>query len=148
MAKFAFRLDAALKLRAAERDRCRMALARSLSSLAQLNSRSMALDVELRALAQTTAVRPGAIEIDRLLHAERYAAALRRDLAACRRESRELESEIAQRRAALVAADQATRTLEILREKSHAHFVANAVRCEQQELDEIAARAAINETPS
>jgi flagellar FliJ protein len=138
MAKFTFRLDTVLKLRVAERDRCRIALAESLARVQQLDQRIEALASELRAVAQAHAVRPGAVDVERLLAADRYAVTLRQERTGCEQERRALEQEVAARRAALLAADQEARMLEKLREKQQAQFEADAERRQQRELDEIA----------
>jgi flagellar FliJ protein len=148
MAKFTFRLETLLKLRMAERDQRRIALAETLTLVERVVRRIDALDKELRAVAKAQAVRPGVVDVDRLMSADRYAVALRQDRAECEQEQLALEAEVAARRAALVAADQEARALEKLREKQHAQFEAEAERRQQRELDEIAARATINEAPA
>lgn len=140
MAKFSFRLETLLRLRLAERDACRRALAELIARDQGFEHRVTAIDAELRILAQEAAERSTVAHIARRLEFERYATALRAERAQCEQKRVELAGQIDAKREALVGADRAVRSLERLREEQQAAFQADQQRHEQRELDDVALR--------
>jgi flagellar FliJ protein len=82
---------------------------------------------------------PGRVEIDRLLHAQRFEVVVRGELDGLRQQTRMLDEEIERRRLALVEADRQLRVLEKLKEKQQERFRREQDRREMKELDEMAA---------
>jgi flagellar FliJ protein len=140
MAKFSFRLETLLRLRLAERDTCRHALADLISRDQALEHRVAQIDAELRILAQEVAERSSVAHVARRIEFERYANAQRAERAQCEEKRAALAEQIAIQREALLAADQEVRSLERLREEQQAAFQADQQRREQRELDDIALR--------
>lgn len=142
MAKFQFRLATLLRLRESVRDERRNQLAQAMHADQLLLERIGSLDEELGSLR--TAVRAGAsgnaINLDRLLDAERYELVIKAERSAVQAQRETLKAELDRRREALVAADRDVRVLERLREvQSDRHRYEEEYR-DARNLDEIAAR--------
>lgn len=139
MSKFTFRLEPIVRLRLAERDRCRVALAESLARAQEISHRREALASELATVDRTRLVSRGVVDLAKLSQAADYAELLRRDQADCEQELAALAEEIAARRNELLTVDREVRMLERLRERQQAQFQAVSQRQEQRVMDEVAA---------
>jgi flagellar export protein FliJ len=141
MAQFRFRLATVLRLRESTRDERLGQLAEAYQAGDKLRLRREAVEqelAELHGLSQQAAV--GAVDLDRLLTANRFDAILRAEIQLIRQHENTLGVEIEKRRQALVAADRDVRVLEKLREVKHEQHrqIESALLVKQ--LDEIAAR--------
>lgn len=142
MAKFEFTLQTALDLRTREEERAQGILAsargevsRRRADLDRTRERHDALLASLRGNGDPVRV---TVALGRIEHEHRVLAELRRRLAEQRGRLREAEQEMERRRAELVAASQARRTLERLAEKQAAEHRRGEALAEQRELNEAA----------
>jgi flagellar FliJ protein len=147
MAKFKFRLESLWKLREAERDERRAQLGEATRARQVLAEQLDEKTAELEQLRTRygDAAAPGRVEIDRLLHAQRFEVVVRGELDGLRQQTRMLDEEIERRRLALVEADRQLRVLEKLKEKQQERFRREQDRREMKELDEMAARRPTSE---
>ncbi len=138
MPEFRFRLETLLRLRQSARDQCRLRLAESQRADEELRRRLAGLGKEQGRLHEhgRRAAGPGAIDIERLIEADSYAAALRREEAELRRQREALAGEIQTRRDVLLQADRDARVLEKLRDRQHERHRQDQQRRESKQLDE------------
>jgi len=87
-----------------------------------------------------SAVRPGPIDVDGLLHARRYELLLRAQQQDLLQQQQVVDAEILRRQQALVEANREVRALELLREKQWARHRDEEARQEMKQLDEVAQR--------
>jgi flagellar export protein FliJ len=140
MAKYRFRLDTLLKLREARRDQQRAALAEAFRAEQVLaeNRRALADEqAELR-MVQRSAAAERHLDVNRLLEALRYDLVLRANEQELVRQEKLLAVETERRRLALVEADRAVRTLELLDERHRRQHTQRQQRLENKWLDEVA----------
>ncbi len=142
MANFIFRLTALLRLRESRRDECRAALAEAYRIDDVLRKQFESLTRELDSLREFCRLKasPGAVEIDRLVEAQRYELVARAQQQNIAQQRQTVAAEIERRRQALVEADREVRVLEKLRERQ-----AEQHRCEEdlrevKRLDEVASQ--------
>jgi flagellar protein FliJ len=140
MAKFHFRLATLLRLREATRDERRMQLAEVQRADAELESQLEQLGHEQEQLQRDCrkAAGPGAVDLPRLVEAERYAATLRTQDADVRQQRQTLAVEIERRRQAVIEADRDVQSLEKLRDNQAQAHRQEADRQEGKRLDEAA----------
>jgi flagellar export protein FliJ len=147
MAKFKFRLTTLLKIREATRDERQAELAEAYRADDILVERLRQISGEFGALLEECrkAAGPGAVNIDRLLEAQRYEVMLRAYEKQTLEQRRRLAEEIERRREALLAANREVRVLEKLREHQLERHREEENRRDIKRLDEIAQqRAAAN----
>jgi flagellar export protein FliJ len=142
MASFTFRLQPLLKLREAERDRCREQLAQAYRAEQILLDQQGALQGEISQTRRLSHNRsqPGRIEVDGLLESHRYELLLRAQLQQLGQQHQQITEEIERRRQALVEADQGVRTLDKLRERHRAEHLRDQEKQQMREMDEAALR--------
>ncbi len=147
MAKFSFRLAALLRLRESRRDECRAALAEAFrveEALAkQLDGVSRELDA-LREFCRKNAS-PGAVDIDRLVQAQRYELVARAQQQRLTEQRQTVAAEIERRRQALVEANREVRILEKLRQRQAEQHRREEELREVKRLDEIASQQAFRQ---
>ena len=140
-----FRLATLLRLRESARDECRSRLAESqradqelLDQLTRLGSEQQRVQSECRKAAG-----PGAVAVERLVEAHRYAVSLRAREHGLNERRQKLAVEIQQRRQALVTADQEVQVLEKLRDRRRERHRLEEGRKEAKQIDEAALQAAV-----
>src|SRR5580658_4156883 len=106
MKKFQFRLDSLVRLREAVRDERRSQLAEALRIQASLEGEMQQLRVKLDEARQMHTAPRGAVDIDRLLVAERYEMVLLLEKHKLEKQQADVAVEVEKRRQALVWADQ------------------------------------------
>ena len=138
MPEFRFRLEKLLRLRQGVRDQCRLRLADAQRADEKLKNQLAGLGKQQERLQdqRRQAAGPGAVDLDRLVEADRYAAVLRGDEAELHRQRRTLAAEIQTRRDTLLQADRDARTLEKLRERQQQRHRQEEQRRESKQLDE------------
>jgi len=143
MSKFRFRLTTLQKLRVTHRDELRSKLAEAYQAEQLLSEQVKAIEKEEAELQQfhRRSLQNTSTDVNRLLNAQRYATALKGQLATVHEQSKILTTEIEKRREALVEADQQVRVLEKLRERQHDLHRSHLLRTEAKMLDEIASRS-------
>ena len=142
MRKFYFRLAPLLRLQEATRDECRAQLAEAFRAEQVLRERMEELKQDLANLKQDArrAGMAGAVDIDRLIDAQRYEFILLAQQESLKQHGQTLAEEIERRRQALVSADREVKILEKLRSTQRAEHQQEAARQEVKVLDEVAAR--------
>ena len=146
MKKFQFRLNSLVRLREAVRDERRAQLAEALRIVASLEEEMRQLQVKLDEARQMHTAPQGAVDIDRLLVAERYEMVLLLEKSKFEQQLASMNAEVEKRRQALVWADQDVRVLEKLKETQFQRWRAGAERDALDHLDEIAGRLRPQET--
>lgn len=144
MAKFKFRLTTLLKIREATRDERQAELAEAYRADDILVERLRQIHGEFGALLEECrkAAGPGAVNIDRLIEAQRYEVMLRAYEKQTLEQRRRLAEEIERRREALLAANREVRVLEKLREHQLERHREEENRRDIKRLDEIAQQLA------
>lgn len=140
MSQFKFRLESLLKLRQADRQQQRVALAevyRMDELLAQQLNLITLESKELRNRCLAIAA-PGRIDVDRLIAVQRYGQVLRTKSRELAERKSQVTAEIEKRRLALVEADRQVRILEKLRDRQLAAHQTEQSRREVKTLDEVA----------
>lgn len=142
MPKDTFRLRTLVRLRESERDALRGRLAEGMRAADKLAEQHADLGAEADALAaerrdRTAVARP---DVARLLDAQRYESSLRGRMKLIEDDQAKVAEEVERRRAALVAAETAVRTLERLRERHELREREEQRRREVALFDEIASR--------
>lgn len=142
MPKFNFRLQPLVKLREAERDRCRQELASAYQAEQILTERQEALNQEIEQARKISRSKsqPGSIEVDGLLDTHRYELVLRTQIRHMEAQREKLDVEIERRRQDLVAADSELRILEKLRERQKRELQREQEKLAIRRLDEMALR--------
>ena len=138
MTRFHFRLAPLVKLREAARDEKRALLADALRVEAELIRQRQEVEDELRHNRQAQVLRPGAVDVDRLLAAQRYEVILLARQQQIGLQLQNVTRELETRRAALVEADREVRVVEKLRETQWARHQAENARRTQNVLDDVA----------
>ena len=140
MTNFKFRLEPLMKLREAERDRCRESLAEAYRAEQILLDRQTAIRQQIEETRELSRCQsqPGAIEVDGLLDTHRYELGLTTELQHLVAQQGQVREEVERRREALIAADREVRVLEKLREREEDRFRHEQERLEIREQDEIA----------
>ncbi len=131
-----------MKLREAERDRCREELADAYRAEQILNDRQQAISLEIKDTQQVSRQksRPGPIEVDGLLNTHRYELLLTAQLQQIAAQRTKVEEEIERRRQTLIKADQDLRMLEKLRERHASEFRFREEKLQVAQMDELALR--------
>ena len=147
MAKFKFRLATLLRLRESARDERRTRLAQAYRAEDLIFEERQRIEAERAALERRIrdAAGPGAIEVDRLLEAQRFELVLRTQKEQLARQHEQVKAEIERRRQALVEANREVQILENLREKQHQRWRGEESRREVKRLDEVGQRRALGE---
>ncbi|MGA2253108.1 MAG: flagellar export protein FliJ [Thermoguttaceae bacterium] len=142
MARFIFRLTALLRLRESRRDECRAALAEAYRIDEVLKGQFDSLGRELDALREycRRKASPGAVDIDRLVEAQRYELVARAQQRQIAQQRETVAVEIERRRQALVEADREVRVLEKLRERQIEQYRREEELRESTRLDEVASQ--------
>jgi flagellar FliJ protein len=142
MAAFRFRLQSLLRLREADRDRCREQLAAAYRADQLLVQRQESVRQEIDQNTELVRSRsqPGLVPIDGLLLSHRYELLLQAQWRQLATQRQQVGIEIERRRQALVEADRELRVLEKLRERHAAQYQATQERHAVRELDEMALR--------
>jgi len=146
MKKFQFRHDSLVRLREALRDERRAQLAEAMRIQASLDGEMQQLRLKLDEARQMHTAPRGAVDIDRLLVAERYEMVLLLEKHKLEQQQAGMNAEVEKRRQALVWADQDVRVLEKLRETQFQRWRAGSERDALEHLDEIAGRMRPQET--
>jgi len=146
MKKFQFRLDSLVRLREAVRDERRSQLAEAMRIQASLEGEMQQLRLKLNEARQMHTAPRGAVDIDRLLVAERYEMVLLLEKQKLEQQQANINTEVEKRRQTLVWADQDVRVLEKLRETQFQRWRAGSERDALEHLDEIAGRLRPQET--
>ena len=146
MKKFQFRLDSLVRLREAVRDERRSQLAEAMRIQASLEGEMQQLRLKLNEARQMHTAPRGAVDIDRLLVAERYEMVLLLEKQKLEQQQANINTEVEKRRQTLVWADQDVRVLEKLRETQFQRWRAGSERDAIEHLDEIAGRLRPQET--
>jgi flagellar FliJ protein len=147
MAKFLFRLATLLRLREVARDERRAALAEAYRAEDMLRQHQELLAGEMSGLKGSCrqAVGPGAVDVDKLLAAQRYEIALRAQQMQLARQQEMIAAEIERRRETLVQANRDVRVLEKLRQRQAERHRDESAHREIRELDEVAGRQSLRE---
>jgi flagellar FliJ protein len=142
MAKYKFRLATLQKVREAQRDRERAALAEAFRAEQVLADRRKALTAEAEELQnlQRSAVAGPVLDANRLLEAQRYELVLNARSAELAQQQAMLAVETERRRQQLIEADREVRVLERLDERHHQDHRRREQRFEVKQLDEVANR--------
>jgi flagellar protein FliJ len=140
MSKYRFRLETLEKLRIAERDQRRAALADGYRAEQILVDQRMALAAESAALreSQRTALASPYMNINQIVEAQRYDSVLYAQQNLLKEQAGRLAVEVERRRLAVVEADRAVRVLDKLDERRRDEHRKEQERAEHRQLDEIA----------
>jgi len=140
MPKYRFRLETLEKLRIAERDERRAALADGYRAEQILTEQRRAIAEESAALreAQRAALAAPYLDVTQLVEAQRYDMVLDAEQKVLADQAHRLAVEVERRRLAVVEADRAVRVLEKLDERRRAEHHKRQERIEHRQLDEIA----------
>jgi flagellar export protein FliJ len=140
MTPFIFRLDPVLRVRTAEREQRQRELAVALAQLQDAEQAIATITSEITRAREEQANDTERLQAERLAAAASYEAILRdrRQVQVGLRD--EAAAEVSQRRTALLAADRAVRSLEILRETDLEQHQAEQRRRETRDYDELASR--------
>jgi flagellar FliJ protein len=141
MARFRFRLQTLRRLREITRDELRVRLAEAYRAEQILADERAALETERAGLAelQRQLVDRGALDVNRVLAAQRYQLVLEAQSRTLAEQAARLEEEIERRREAVVDADRQVRVLDKLRERREREHRYAAERAEAKRLDEVGA---------
>ena len=144
MAKFRFRFETLLRVRAARREVHRQRLAKAFRAREILQERAEQLKAALREVENNvrSASQPGVIDVGQLLNQQRYELLLRGQMSQVKEQRTKIDDEAKRLRAELVESNKQVRVLETLREHDlTAHREQQLLR-EARELDEISQRTA------
>ncbi len=142
MAEFHFRLATLLKLRESERNERRLRLAEAREAERILGERIAELENEREDISRQSrdAVRPGPLNLDRVVQTSRFELLVEAQLRAMQDRNNQLQEELERRHEALVEADRGVRVLEKLRERWLADYQRQQLKLEQKELDALGLR--------
>jgi flagellar export protein FliJ len=140
MSKYRFRLETLEKLRNAQRDQHRAALADAYRAEQILADQRTALADEAAALreSQRAALTAPFLDVNQLVEAQRYEMVLHAQQQQLKDQASRLAVEVERRRLVVVEADRAVRVLEKLDERRRAEHRILQERNEHKQLDEIA----------
>lgn len=147
MPKFNFRMSTLLKLREAARDERRAQLAQAFRADALLEQEQKRVEGELAAMQDELrrASGPGAVNVDRILDAQRFELALKAQKGQLAQQREQVGAEIERRRQALVEADREVRVLENLRERQRDRWREEESLRDIKRLDEVAQKREVEE---
>lgn len=151
MPKYRFRLETLEKLRIAERDERRAALADGYRAEQILAEQRQAVAEEAATLreSQRSALAAPYLNINQLVEAQRYDMVLHAQQKLLADQAHRLAVEVERRRLAVVEADRAVRVLEKLDERRRAEHRKRAEQIEHRQLDEVAStRYRPNQSPN
>lgn len=140
MANPKFRLEAVRRVRSTERDETRGRLAEAFQAADKLAAERAQLSDELagiRGFLDQTASAPR-LDVNRMLAAQRYELVLRAQIADLDEKAKLVEEEINRRRAAVVAAEQRVKTLDLLEDREQQRHAADDARRQAAQTDEAA----------
>lgn len=139
----AFRLQPLIKLREAERDQRRSALAKAhqAEQILQQQIDQTASDVTAAYQNLQAMAAPGELNVDQLLDGHRYQMLLKSQQQRLKQQQNQLQDEIEKQRAALVEADRQLKMLEKLRRRKETEQRAADQKLETRQLDEVALRS-------
>jgi flagellar protein FliJ len=139
MLPYKFRMATLLRLREANRDERRVQLAEAQQAEELVANRLSRIDADLNGLTKRCQhdLRPGQIDVDRLMEAQRYELLLRAERQAAGEQRKIVSNEVERRRETLVAADREVRVLEKLRELQLERHQEDQQREETKILDEV-----------
>ncbi len=142
MLPYKFRMATLLRLREAYRDERRLQLAEAQRAEAIVERRIAHLEGDLRDLTNRCQrdLRPGQIDVDRMMESQRYELLLRAERQAASEQRRIVSEEVERRREVLMGADREVRVLEKLRERQLERHREDEVRFEIKLLDEVGIR--------
>ncbi|MFO7907891.1 MAG: flagellar export protein FliJ [Planctomycetota bacterium] len=142
MTNFKFRLQPLMRLREAERDRCREELAEAYRAEQILSDRQQAIRKQIEDTRELSRRRsqPGSIAVDGLLDTHRHELGLTTELRHLLVQHETVRAEVERRREALMAANKELRVLEKLREREKEGFRREQERLDIRQQDEIALR--------
>ena len=142
MPQFRFRLQTLLKVRLAQRDERREALAKALRAESIIDERITTTRQEIQAAkeAQRNGAKPGPINVDGLMNLGRHGMALQADLMRLANQREQIIAERERRREALVQADRAGQVLVKLKERQLRDFERAETLREAKMMDEVAER--------
>jgi len=147
VAKFKFRLATLLRLREATRDERRSELGKAYQVDDVLREQVGRVAEELESLKNVCRREssPGAVDVDRLVEAQRYELALRFQQKQLGEQRKAVSEEIERRRQRLLGADRDVRVLEKLRDKQTRRHRQEEDRQEIKQLDEVVQQRFIRE---
>jgi flagellar protein FliJ len=145
--QFTFRLATLLRLRESTRDERRNHLALAYRAETMVLQELARVDGEIDSLRRRVqaAVRPGEIDVDILMSAQRFEVVLNGRKQHALQQQELVKSEIERRRQSLVEADREVKILEKLRERHHERWAAEENLQDIKRIDEIAGRRRIEE---
>jgi len=145
--QFTFRLATLLRLRESTRDERRNHLALAYRAETMVLEELADVEGQIESLRRRVhaAVRPGEIEVDALIGAQRFDVVLKARKQHALQQHELVKSEIERRRLALVEADREVKILEKLRERHHDRWAAEENLQDIKRIDEIAGRRRIEE---
>lgn len=134
------RLSMLLRVRVAERDHCRMALAAASKSLDTIRGQLAELAAEMERLQRLTrrVTRPGSVNVNRALDSYRYDRLLELRQQQLRQREAATRQLFEAKRELVIQADREVRIVEKLVEQEHQRQYLQRERREQQALDEVA----------
>ncbi|MEX2091762.1 MAG: flagellar FliJ family protein [Pirellulales bacterium] len=140
MSKYRFRLETLEKLRIAQRDQHRAALADGYHAEQILTDQRAALAAEAAALreSQRVVLASPRLDVNQLVEAQRYDMVLHAQQQQLKDQAARLAVEVERRRLAVVEADRAVRVLDKLDERRRAEHRKQQERLEHRLLDEVA----------
>ncbi|HEY2838409.1 MAG TPA: flagellar export protein FliJ [Pirellulales bacterium] len=140
MSPFTFRLDPVLRVRVSQRDERQRELADALTRLREVEQAIATINAELARTRNERASDRNKLRVERLLAMDAYEAQLREQQELQQTLRDQAAALMAERREALLAADRAVRSLEMLRETELERHLAELRRRETRDLDELAGR--------
>lgn len=142
MSVFRFRLSTLLRLREADRDERKVRLAEAQRAEQMIQEKIAELNGQIGMARRELAAAggPGTVDVDRLMHAQRFGLQLEAEQQAAAAQLRAVAAETERRREALTAADREVRILEKLREQNSARFNREQAKREMKSMDEAANR--------
>ncbi len=140
MSKYRFRLETLQKLRSAQRDQLRGALADAYRAEQILADQRTSLRDEVAGLRESrrAALTAHTVDVNQVVEAQRYEMVLAAQQQLLSEQAHRLAVEVERRRLAVVEADRSVRVLEKLDERRRAEHRKQAERAEFKELDELA----------
>ena len=135
MPRFRFRLAPVSRLREAERDERRAELADAYRVADALRAQVERIDEQSEILRQIEAGSAGALDVDRMLAANRHRAVLHAERRKIEAQQAQVAQETERRREALTLADREVRVLEKLRDARFARHQAEENKVENSRLD-------------
>ncbi len=142
MKPFRFRLETLLKLRLAQRDERREALAKALEAeqiiIDRVNETKQ--EIDSNQADQRSEMKAGQLNVDQLLRSGSQQVLLRAELEKLEQQHRQVVEEMERRREALVEADRGVKVLENLRGRQETEHARLAAKEDAKAMDEIAER--------